>query len=38
MTVQEMTLQELKAKTPIDLLAFAEELQVENAWRCANKT
>ncbi|MFZ1990900.1 MAG: transcription termination factor Rho [Alphaproteobacteria bacterium] len=31
MTVQEMTLQELKAKTPIDLLAFAEELQVENA-------
>src|SRR5215475_15879293 len=31
MTVQEMTLQELKAKTPMDLLAFAEELQVENA-------
>jgi len=26
-----MTLQELKAKTPMDLLAFAEELQVENA-------
>jgi len=31
MTVQEMTLQELKAKSPIDLLAFAEELAVENA-------
>jgi len=26
-----MNLQELKAKTPADLLAFAEELQVENA-------
>ena len=31
MTLQEMTLQELKAKTPQDLLAFAEELEVENA-------
>src|SRR5215813_9606741 len=31
MTVQEMTLQELKAKSPTDLLAFAEELEVENA-------
>ncbi len=31
MTVQEMTLQELKAKSPTDLLAFAEELAVENA-------
>ncbi|MGE0409545.1 MAG: Rho termination factor N-terminal domain-containing protein, partial [Amphiplicatus sp.] len=26
-----MTLEELKAKTPTDLLAFAEELEVENA-------
>lgn len=31
MTVHEMKLQELKAKTPTDLLAFAEELEVENA-------
>ena len=31
MSLQEMTLQELKAKTPTDLLAFAEELEVENA-------
>jgi transcription termination factor Rho len=31
MTLQEMTLQELKAKSPTDLLAFAEELEVENA-------
>ncbi|MFO1186886.1 MAG: transcription termination factor Rho [Alphaproteobacteria bacterium] len=29
--MQEMTLQELKAKSPTDLLAFAEELAVENA-------
>ncbi|RVP10922.1 Rho termination factor N-terminal domain-containing protein, partial [Sinorhizobium meliloti] len=27
----EMKLQELKNKTPTDLLAFAEELEVENA-------
>jgi transcription termination factor Rho len=31
MTLQEMTLQQLKAKSPTDLLAFAEELEVENA-------
>src|SRR5476649_799920 len=35
MTVQEglqtMNLQELKSKTPTDLLAFAEELEIENA-------
>jgi transcription termination factor Rho len=31
MTLQEMSLQELKAKSPTDLLAFAEELEVENA-------
>ena len=31
MTLQKMTLQELKAKSPTDLLAFAEELEVENA-------
>ena len=31
MTIQEMKLRDLKAKTPTDLLAFAEELQVENA-------
>src|SRR5919204_658680 len=29
--VPEMNLQELKRKTPADLLAFAEELQIENA-------
>jgi transcription termination factor Rho len=29
--MQEMKLQELKSKTPTDLLAFAEELEVENA-------
>ncbi len=26
-----MNLQELKAKTPADLLAFAEDLEIENA-------
>ncbi len=31
MTIQEMKLRDLKAKTPTDLLSFAEELQVENA-------
>jgi len=31
MTVQEMKLRDLKSKTPTDLLAFAEELKVENA-------
>src|SRR5262249_1318226 len=31
MTVQEMTLQELKAKSPTDLPAFVEDLEVENA-------
>ncbi|GAB4528769.1 MAG: transcription termination factor Rho [Parvularculaceae bacterium] len=31
MSLQEMTLQELKSKSPTDLLAFAEELEVENA-------
>ncbi len=31
MTLQELKLQELKAKTPTDLLEFAEELEVENA-------
>ena len=35
MTVQEglqaMKLQDLKTKTPTDLLAFAEELEIENA-------
>ncbi|HEY4253155.1 MAG TPA: transcription termination factor Rho [Roseomonas sp.] len=31
MTVQELKLHELKAKSPTDLLAFAEELEVENA-------
>jgi len=30
-TVQPMNLQELKSKSPTDLLAFAEELQIENA-------
>ena len=29
--MQEMKLQELKNKTPTDLLAFAESLEVENA-------
>jgi len=29
--MQEMKLQELKSKTPVELLAFAEELEVENA-------
>lgn len=29
--MQEMKLQDLKNKTPVDLLALAEELQVENA-------
>jgi len=31
MTIQELKLQELKAKSPTDLLQFAEELEVENA-------
>ena len=31
MTFQELKLQDLKSKTPTDLLAFAEELEVENA-------
>ncbi len=31
MTLQELKLQELKAKTPTDLLEFAEQLEVENA-------
>ena len=31
MTIQEMKLRDLKAKSPTDLLSFAEELQVENA-------
>ncbi len=31
MTLQEMKLQDLKTKSPTDLLAFAEDLQVENA-------
>jgi transcription termination factor Rho len=31
MTLQQLKLQELKAKTPTDLLEFAEELEVENA-------
>ncbi len=31
MTVQELKLHELKSKSPTDLLAFAEELEVENA-------
>ncbi len=31
MTIQELKLQELKEKSPTDLLAFAEELEVENA-------
>jgi transcription termination factor Rho len=31
MTVQEMKLRDLKSKSPTDLLAFAEELKVENA-------
>ena len=30
-TMQEMKLQELKSKTPTDLIAFAESLEVENA-------
>jgi transcription termination factor Rho len=30
-TTQEMKLQELKTKSPTDLLAFAEDLQIENA-------
>ncbi|MBN4046578.1 Rho termination factor N-terminal domain-containing protein, partial [bacterium AH-315-P15] len=29
--MQELKLQELKTKTPTDLLEFAEELEVENA-------
>src|SRR5690606_16389770 len=29
--MQEMKLQELKSKTPTDLIAFAESLEVENA-------
>ena len=31
MSLQELTLQELKTKSPTDLLSFAEELEVENA-------
>ena len=31
MTVKEIHLQDLKKKSPADLLAFAEELEVENA-------
>ena len=31
MTIQELKLQELKSKSPTDLLEFAEELEVENA-------
>ena len=31
MTVEEIHLQDLKKKTPAELLAFAEELEVENA-------
>ena len=31
MSLQNMNLQDLKSKTPTELLAFAEELQVENA-------
>jgi transcription termination factor Rho len=31
MTIQELKLHDLKSKTPTDLLAFAEELEVENA-------
>ena len=42
MTVQDglqaMTLQELKDKKPADLLAFAEELEIENATPCASRT
>ena len=29
--LQAMKLQELKSKTPTDLLSFAEELEIENA-------
>jgi transcription termination factor Rho len=29
--LQAMKLQDLKSKTPTDLLAFAEELEIENA-------
>jgi len=31
MTIQELSLHDLKSKSPTDLLAFAEELEVENA-------
>jgi transcription termination factor Rho len=31
MDIQELKLSDLKAKSPTELLAFAEELEVENA-------
>ena len=31
MLQQEMKLQDLKAKSPVELLSYAEEVQVENA-------
>ena len=34
----EMKLQDLKAKSPSELLAFAEELEVENARPCASRS
>ena len=33
-----MNLQELKGKSPPDLLAFAEELEIENASNMRNRT
>jgi transcription termination factor Rho len=33
-----MNLQELKRKSPAELLAYAEELQIENASTCASRT
>ncbi len=33
-----MHLAELKAKSPADLLSYAESLQIENAPPCASRT
>ncbi len=35
--MQEMKLQELKNKTPVELLAFAETLEVEMRAPCASR-
>ena len=36
--MREMKLQDLKSKSPAELLAFAEEHEVENAAPCASRS